>query len=78
MKKSIFALAFALIGTMALAGTPAKSAKPVKSARAKSAVVVTQKNKAAAESAGLYCHVKTDTGEATCWFCNCKKLAENL
>jgi hypothetical protein len=52
MKKSIFALAFALIGT--------------------------QKSKAAAESAGLYCHVERNGKEASCWFCNCGRLSESL
>jgi|GEM_PF-1623362 len=26
----------------------------------------------------LYCKVKTDNGEASCWFCDCEKLAKAL
>jgi len=40
--------------------------------------VVQQTSEEKTDDEALYCKVKVGDNEATCWFCNCEKLAKAL
>ncbi len=71
MKKLLSISLVVLVSAVALAFTTPKATNVVENSKSVETVLT-------AEEDALYCSVTIGTRSATCWFCDCDKLAKTL
>jgi len=78
MKKTVIMSIMMLEGTFAFANNGNGDTKNSETKPTDNQTIVTQTTEEKSNEEGLYCHVKDGNREASCWFCDCEKLAKAL